>query len=267
MNNILIVKFGGSCLSTPDSIKEAAEKISKEVVNNRVVVVVSALSGTTDQLLNLAKQASQEKISKAELDEILSMGERTATRLMAGTLNANGVKAIGLDPSLKSWPIITDSSFGDAEINFEKTKELVRKNILPILEEGYTVVVPGFIGQTIDGRITTLGRGGSDITAVLLGNCLEANEVVFVKDVSGVLSADPKKISSAQKIDSLLIDEAYNLAIAGAKVIQPKALLYKKESTILRVVGFDSQNLSGGTIIISHLDNSSSCCKAFMDGQ
>lgn len=254
MNNILVVKFGGSCLSTPNSIKEAAEKISKEVAKNKgVVVVVSALSGTTDQLLNLAKQASQEKISKIELDEILSMGERTTTRLMVGTLNANGVKAIGLDPSLKSWPILTDSNFGNAEINFEKTKNLVRKNILPILEEGYTVVVPGFVGQTIDRKITTLGRGGSDITAVMLGSCLEASEVIFVKDVGGVLSADPKKISSPQKIDSLLVDEAYSLALAGAKVIQPKALLYKKESTILRVVGFDYPDLSGGTVITGEL--------------
>ncbi|MCJ7633028.1 aspartate kinase, partial [Candidatus Bathyarchaeota archaeon] len=108
MNNILVVKFGGSCLSTPRSIKEASEKVAIEVAKGkRVVVVVSALSGTTDQLLSLAKQASGEKISNAELDEILSMGERTSTRLMTETLNANGAKAIGLDPSLESWPILT----------------------------------------------------------------------------------------------------------------------------------------------------------------
>jgi aspartate kinase len=88
---------------------------------------------------------------------------------------------------------------------------------------------------------------------VRLGNCLEAGEVVFVKDVAGVLSADPKKVSSPQKIDSLKVDEAYSLAIAGAKIIQPKALLYKKESTILRVVGFDAADLSGGTVITGEL--------------
>ncbi len=254
MNNILVVKFGGSCLSTPTSIKQAAEKVAKEVAKGkRVVVVVSALSGTTDKLLSIAKQASQEKISKAELDEILSMGERTATRLMTGTLKANGVKAVGMDPNLESWPILTDSNFGNAQVDLQKTRDLSKKNLLPVLDEGYSVVVPGFVGRSTDGKITTLGRGGSDITALLLGNCLEAGEVVFVKDVAGVLSADPKKVSSPQKIDSLMVGEAYNLAIAGAKIIQPKALLYKKESTILRVVGFDTADLSGGTVITGEL--------------
>jgi len=254
VNNIIVVKFGGSCLSTPNSIRVAAEKVAKEVAKGkRVVVIVSALSGTTDQLLNFAKEASREKVSKAELDEILSMGERTAVRLMSGTLNAHGIKALGLDPSLGSWPILTDSNFGNAEVDLEKTRELIRRNVQPPLEEGYTVVVPGFIGLSPEGKITTLGRGGSDITAVLLGNCLEAGEVVFVKDVGGVLSADPKKVSSPQKIDSLMVGEAYSLAVAGAKVIQPKALLYKKESTILRVVGFDAPDLSGGTVITGEL--------------
>lgn len=254
MNNILVVKFGGSCLSTPRSIKEAAEKVATEVAKGkRVVVVVSALSGTTDQLLTLAKQASQEKVSNAELDEILSMGERTVTRLMTGTLNANGAKAVGMDPSLESWPILTDSNFGNAQVDLEKTRDLSKKTLLPFLDEGYSVVVPGFVGRSTDGKITTLGRGGSDITALLLGNCLEAGEVVFVKDVAGVLSADPKKVSSPQKIDSLMVSEAYNLALAGAKIIQPKALLYKKESIILRIVGFDAADLSGGTVITGEL--------------
>ena len=254
MNNILVVKFGGSCLSTPNSIREAAEKVAKEVAKGkRVVVVVSALSGVTDQYLNLAKEASQEKFSKAELDEFLSMGERSAVRLMSLTLNSNGIKTVGLDPSSDPWPILTDSNFGNAEVDLGKTRELVGRNLLPLLEEGYTLVVPGFIGLSSEGKVTTLGRGGSDITAVILGNCFEAGEVVFVKDVGGVLSADPKKVSSPQKIDSLMVGEAYSLAVAGAKVIQPKALLYKKESTVLRVVGFDAPDLSGGTVITGEL--------------
>jgi len=115
VNNILVVKFGGSCLSTPDTIKEAANKVAKEIAKGRsVVVVVSALSGTTDQLLGLAKQSSENNISNSELDEILSMGERTTARLMAGTLNSMGIKTISLDPALPSWPIQTDSTFGIA---------------------------------------------------------------------------------------------------------------------------------------------------------
>jgi aspartate kinase len=120
-NNISVVKFGGSCLSTPSSIRLAAAKIAMEVAKKkRVVVVVSALSGVTDQLIGLAKESSSGNISRAELDEILSMGERTAARLMTGTLNANQVKAVGLDPSLDSWPIITDSDFGNAEVDLEQ---------------------------------------------------------------------------------------------------------------------------------------------------
>jgi len=254
VNNILVVKFGGSCLSTPDTIKEAANKVAKEIAKGRsVVVVVSALSGTTDQLLGLAKQSSENNISNSELDEILSMGERTTARLMAGTLNSMGIKTISLDPALPSWPIQTDSTFGNAEIRIEPTRDRVRTILLPLLKEGHVVVVPGFIGQSPEGKVTTLGRGGSDITAVLLGNCLEASEIVFVKDVGGVLSADPKKVSSPKKIDALMVDEAYNLAVAGAKIIQPKALLYKKESSVLRIVGFDSSDLSGGTIITGEL--------------
>jgi len=254
VNNILVVKFGGSCLSAPSSIREAAEKVAKEVAKGRrVVVVVSALSGVTDQLINLAKEASQGNVSKAELDEVMSMGERTATRLLSGTLDANGIKVVGLDPASPSWPVLTDSNFGNADVDLEKTRELVGRNLLPLLEGGYTLVVPGFIGLSPEGKITTLGRGGSDITAVLLGNCLEAGEVVFVKDVGGVLSADPKKVSAPQMIDSLMVGEAYSLAVAGAKVIQPKALLYKKESTVLRVVGFDAPDLSGGTVITGEL--------------
>jgi aspartate kinase len=254
VNNILVVKFGGSCLSTPDTIKEAANKVAKEIAKGKsVVVVVSALSGTTDQLLGLAKQSSENNISKAELDEILSMGERTAARLMAGTLNSMGIRTTSLDPTLQSWPIQTDSTFGNAEIRIETTRDRVKTILLPLLEEGHVIVVPGFIGQSPEGKVTTLGRGGSDITAVLLGNCLEAAETVFVKDVGGVLSADPKKVSSPKKIDTLMVDEAYSLAVAGAKIIQPKALLYKKESNVLRIVGFDSSDLSGGTIITGEL--------------
>jgi aspartate kinase len=123
-----------------------------------------------------------------------------------------------------------------------QTRERARKKLLPILEEGFTVVVPGFIGLSHDRKITTLGRGGSDISAVVLGNCLEAREVVFVKDVGGILSADPKKVSSPQMIDSLMVDEAYSSPRRG-QGHQPKALAVK-ESTVLRVVADASDSTS-----------------------
>jgi aspartate kinase len=253
-NNVLVVKFGGSCLSDSDNVRAAAEKIRREVASKKkVVVVVSALSGMTDQLLTLAQDSTQKRVSKEELDDIAAMGERTVVRLMRAALVAQGIKAVGIDPDSPLWPISTDSNFGNAEVHLEETRKKASAGLLPLLEEGWTLVISGFVGLSPERKVTTLGRGGSDITAVLLGNCLDADEVVFVKDVGGVLSADPKMVVAPQKIDSLMVEEAYNLASAGAKVIQPKALTYKKESMVLRVVGFDAPDLSGGTVITGEL--------------
>ncbi len=253
-SNIVVVKFGGSCLADSNSIRAAAEKVAKEVANKKkVVIVVSALSGATDQLLSLAQNSTQKRASKEELDDIAAMGERIVVKLMSAALNAQGVRAMGIDPESRLWPILTDSNFGNAEVCLDVTRERTRANLLPLLDSGWTLVVSGFVGLSADGKVTTLGRGGSDITAVLLGNCLDADEVVFVKDVGGVLSADPKKVMSPQKIDLLMVEEAYSLASAGAKVIQPKALTYKKESMTLRVVGFDAPDLTGGTVITGEL--------------
>jgi aspartate kinase len=254
MKKTIVVKFGGSCLSTPSSIMEAARKVAREVNGGkRVVVVVSALSGVTDQLIGLAKEATQSKVSREEMDEIMAMGERTAVRLVTAALNSQGIDAIGIDPESSLWPILTDANFGNAEVDLEETRKKVSRGLLPLIDQGKTLVIAGFIGKTLDGKITTLGRGGSDITAMVLGNCLDAEEVVFVKDVGGILSADPKKVTSPQKIDALMVEEAYSLASAGAKVIQPKALTYKRKDMSLRVVGFDSPDLSGGTIITGEL--------------
>jgi len=253
-NNIVVVKFGGSCLSGPDNVRTAAEKVGREVAKGKkVVTVVSALSGMTDQLLSLAQNSTQKKVSKEELDDIAAMGERTVVRLLSAALNAQGTKAKGIDPDSPLWPILTDSNFGNAKVYLEDTRKRAKANLLPLLDEGWTLVICGFLGLSTEGKVTTLGRGGSDITAVLLGNCLDADEVVFVKDVGGVLSADPKMVVAPQKIDSLMVEEAYSLASAGAKVIQPKALTYKKESMTLRVVGFDASDLSGGTVITGEL--------------
>ena len=254
MNGIIVVKFGGSCLSNPENILLAAKKVLGEVVRGkRVIVVVSALTGVTDQLLNLTKKSTSGIVAKEDLDEILSMGERTAARIMTSSLKSLGMKAIEVDPSSTLWPIFTDSNFGNANVKLRETKEAVDKRIMPLINEVKIPVIGGFIGLSPEGKITTLGRGGSDLTAVVLGNCVDAEEVVFVKDVEGVLSADPKRVSAPQKIESLDVDEAYSLVAAGAKIIQPKALRYKKGSTILRVVGFDAPSLAGGTIITGEL--------------
>jgi aspartate kinase len=255
MKNTIIVKFGGSCLSSPENVLLAAKKILEEVQQKRrIIVVVSALSGVTDQLLSYTKKSMSDSVAKEDLDEILSMGERTSARIMASSLKSLGIKAIEIDPTSSLWPIFTDSNFGNANIKMKETKKAVSKRIIPLLNEEKIPVIGGFIGLTLGGKITTLGRGGSDLTAVVLGNCVDAKEVIFVKDVEGVLSADPKKVSDPHKIEMLDIDSAYSLVAAGAKIIQPKALIYKKNTMILRVVGFDASSLSGGTIITGKLE-------------
>ncbi|RLI28359.1 MAG: aspartate kinase, partial [Candidatus Hecatellales archaeon] len=248
---LMVVKFGGSCLETPENVRVAAEKIIAEQKKGRkIVVVVSALKGVTDQLLQTALAASGGRISKRQLDEILSMGERTSQRIFTGILHSMGVKAEGLDPANPNlWPIYTNSEHGNAEVDLEQTCKAVREKVLPLLEKGFIVVVPGFIGLSRGGAITTLGRGGSDITAVVLGRCLDAGEVVFVKDVGGVLSADPKLVSSPSRVEALDVEEMFSLSSAGAKVLHPKSLKYKTSSMTLRVVGMDEPDLSGGTII------------------
>ena len=195
-----------------------------------------------------------DSVLKEDLDEILSMGERTSARIMASSLKSLGMKAVEIDPTSNLWPIFTDSKFGNANIKMKETKDAVNKRIIPLLLEDKIPVIGGFVGLSPEGKITTLRRGGSDLTAVVLGNCIDAEEVIFVKDVEGVFSADPKKISDTQKIESLDIDAAYSLVAAGAKIIQPKALIYKKDNMILRVVGFGASSLSGGTIITGELE-------------
>jgi aspartate kinase len=250
VDNIIVVKFGGSCLSTPDNILTAAKKIAVEVVSGKnVVVVVSALRGDTDKLLSLAQESSLNNVSKEDLDEILSMGERTTVRLMATALKSQGLNAIAIEPTTSLWPMYTDSVFGSANVDLEGTEKATTEKLLPLLTKKYVPVVAGFLGLSPDGKVTTLGRGGSDVSAVILGRCLDADEVIFVKDVEGVFSADPKKIINPQKIDFLEAEEAYSLVSAGAQVIHPKALMYKQNSMNLRVVGFNAHNLLGGTLI------------------
>ncbi|WP_309493417.1 aspartate kinase [Candidatus Hecatella orcuttiae] len=246
----LVVKFGGSCLSTPENIAQAAGKVAAEArKGKKILVVVSALTGVTDGLLQTALQSSPNGLSKEDLDEVLSMGERTAARIMTTAIKSQGVKAVGLDPSSSQWPIYTDSEFGQAEVNLEKTQRAVLEKVKPLLEEGYVVVVPGFIGLSPQGKVTTLGRGGSDITAVVLGRCVGSDEVVFVKDVQGVLSADPKKVTAPAMIESLDVEEMFTLGTAGAKVLHPKSLKYKTDFLTLRVVGFEEEDLAKGTVI------------------
>jgi len=245
MGNRAVIKFGGADLSSGERIREAAEMVIKSGYKE-VVVVVSAIGKTTDSLVEIMSQIS---VSDSDYAEIVSMGERTSARIFCSALRSLGAKAIYFDPAHGNWPIITDSNFRDAKPNLEKTKALVKKHLEPLLGRAIHVVC-GFLGRDEHGNITTLGRGGSDTTALLIANCLEADEVILVKDTNGVLSADPKIVANARMFDELDIHEMFALAQGGAKILRPEALRYKLPNQRLRIVSFSSNNLSrGGTEI------------------
>jgi aspartate kinase len=201
----------------------------------------------TDNLINTISQIGN--VSDADYADIISMGERASARIFCSALRTMGANAELIDPASDNWPIMTDSSFRNAKPDLEKTTMLVQKFLSPLL--GATIpVVCGFLGKNNNGKITTLGRGGSDTTALLLAKCLDADEIILVKETSGVLSADPKIVPEARFLDKLGIHEMFDLAQGGAKIVKPEALKYKLSNQKLRIVSFASDSVAvGGTEI------------------
>jgi len=246
----LVVKFGGSSLADSAKIAKAASAVSKTAKKGKVVVVVSAMGRTTDSLLETVNEATESRIEARDLDDILATGERTSARIFASALKAMGVDAMYLDPEEEDWPIITDASFGDASPILPFCEELVKERLGPLLERGKTVVVPGFIGKTREGDITTLGRGGSDTTAFILARGLMAREVVLVTDVDGILTADPKVIGEPRLLEEVSIEVLSGLADSGTKFIHKKALKYKHPDIDVRVINSAYGDLKAkGTLI------------------
>ncbi|MEM2872695.1 MAG: ACT domain-containing protein [Nitrososphaerales archaeon] len=247
---IIVVKFGGSVLMNEENLKKAADMIKSEVEKgSRLVLVVSALKGQTDELLNLANKVAPD-VSLSYLDEILAMGEKTSARIMSAALASKGLNPYLIDTESPHWPIITDDKHGDANPLLDETSRAIEEKLIPVIESGKIPVICGFIGKSKTDKVTTMGRGGSDTTAVLLGSCLNAKEVVLVKDVGSILSADPSKVEGSVPIDILDPEEAYILTAGGAKILQAKALRYKKDDLIIRVISLENKNLtSGGTLI------------------
>jgi len=245
------VKFGGAELRCGESLRKAAEMI-KESCFKEIAVVVSAMEKTTDNLIDCVKSIGE--VDDADYADIVSMGERMSARIFCSALKALSIKSIYFDPQREDWPIITDSNFRQAEPDLEETRKRVKAHVEPLLGE-YVPVICGFIGKDREGRVTTLGRGGSDITATLLGNCLKADEVILVKNTEGVLFTDPEIVPNARPLRKILVEEMFSLAHGGAKIVHPKALRYKLPEQKLRVVSFYKGLSSGGTEIIGAFSN------------
>ena len=232
---LLIVKFGGSSLSNGKKIGLAAESVAREYSKgNRLVVVVSAVGRTTDELLELTNHGAG--IVETDRDDILAMGERTSARIFAASLKARGIQARQFDPSDRDWPIITDHGFSNANPLTTASTQRIRKYVKPAIEDGIIPVIGGFIGRTRDGRITTLGRGGSDTTALLLATALGADEVILVTSARGILTGDPNLISNARVLRTIDMKALVGIADTGTKFIHRKALRYKDPAINMRVI-------------------------------
>ncbi|MDO5859520.1 aspartate kinase [Methanobrevibacter sp.] len=249
--DLIVAKFGGTSVGDGSRIKKAAQSVVNEYMKgNQVVVVVSAVNKTTDELIGLSDEAIGAGLTDKQKAEIMAMGELTSARLFSATIESLGVKSEFIDPYNDLWPIMTDSNSLEAKIDF-KTTNIKIEGIKRLVNQGIIPVVCGFLGKGPSGEITTLGRGGSDITAFLIGHCLEANEVIIVTDVDGVMSTDPNKIESARLLDEISVEEMRDLATHGAQVLHPHALKYKDPLISAKIINFAHGDLtSKGTRIV-----------------
>jgi len=246
------VKFGGMSVADGERVRLGAEAVHREYrKGTQVAVVVSAMGHATDELIQAAKTSTGGKISARELDEIAAMGERTSARIFASALRNLGAQARHIDPGEKEWPVVTDSNFGLANIDLAETRRLTQRHILPLLKKRVIPVICGFLGKDRRGNITTVGRGGSDITGFLMGKCLDADEVIIITDAEGVMSADPNKLKEARLLGRISVEEMRDLARFGAQVMHPRAMNYKNPNINAKVIHFRHGNLSAnGTVIM-----------------
>ena len=244
----VVAKFGGTSLGSGDRINRAADSIAKAVEDgHEIAVVASAMGSTTDDLLDDITFETDEE----DRAQIVSMGERTSVRMLKAALSSRGIEATFLEPGSDDWPVVTDE-YG--EVDVEETRE----RALEVAEEMDEVVpvITGFLAEGPDGSITTLGRGGSDTTAVMMGKYMEADEVVIVTDVEGVMTGDPRVVEGARNVGEISVDELRNLSFRGAEVVAPSALSYKNGNLNVRVVHYQHGDLlSGGTSIEGEFQN------------
>lgn len=238
---IVVQKFGGSSVKDTERIKNVAKRvIAAKKRGNNVVVVVSALGDTTDDLVALAGQITKTPCER-EMDMLLSTGEQISVALLAMAIHEFGEKAVSFTGTQVG--IVTDTSHTKAKI-----KSINTKVILDALKAGNIVIVAGFQGKTESHEITTLGRGGSDLTAVALACVLQAHACEVHTDVDGIYTADPRIIPNARKIDKITYDEMLELASLGAQVMQSRSIEVAKKYDIPIIVR-SSLNKREGTLI------------------
>jgi aspartate kinase len=239
--SLIVQKYGGTSVGNPERIKNVARRIiATQEQGHRVVAVVSAMSGVTDNLIKLAREVSPSP-EEREMDVLLATGEQTTIALTAMAINAMGKKAISLTGAQAG--IVTDGVHTKAKI-----ADLTPKQLKHYLDEGYICIVAGFQGQTKDLRITTLGRGGSDLTAIAIAAAVKADICQIYTDVDGVYTCDPRVVANARKIDVISFDEMLEMASSGSKVMQSRSVEFAKKFGVVFEVR-SSFNQNPGTIV------------------
>jgi aspartate kinase len=219
---LIVQKYGGTSVGTPERIRNVARRLLETQQSGcKVVGVISAMAGVTDSLIKLAREAAPQPAER-ELDALLATGELAAIALTAMAINALGGKAISLTGAEAG--ILTDRAHTRAKI-----ANISPRRIHELLADDYIVIVAGFQGQSPEGETTTLGRGGTDLTAIALAGALNADVCQIFTDVDGVFTCDPRVVSEAQKLDEVAYDELLDMAGSGSKVMQSRAVEFAKK--------------------------------------
>lgn len=244
---LIVQKYGGSSVANTDRIKHVASRVAQcRARGDRVVVVVSAMSGVTDNLIKLAREIMPLP-NEREMDMLLATGEQTTIALTAIALHSLGISAVSLTGAQAG--IVTDGVHTKARI-----QNITPRKIHELLNQGQVVIVAGFQGQTREGQVTTLGRGGSDLTAIALAAAIKADLCQICTDVDGVYTADPRLVPDAKKLEEISYDEMLELASLGAKVMQSRSVEFAKKFGVVFEVR-SSLNDHPGTIVKEETKN------------
>src|ERR1700736_4373814 len=239
--SLIVQKYGGTSVGSPDRILNVARRILEtQRAGNQVVAVVSAMSGVTDSLIKLARQVAPHPTER-EMDVLLSTGEQTTIALTAMAIDALGGQAVSLTGAQAG--IVTDGFHTKAKI-----ANITPKRIHSFLETGRIVIVAGFQGESLEGQITTLGRGGSDLTAIAVAAAIKADLCQIFTDVDGVYTCDPRIVKDARKIFEISYDEMLEMASLGSKVMQSRSVEFAKKFAVIFEVR-SSFNDQPGTLV------------------
>ena len=242
-----VQKYGGTSVGSPERILNVARRVvATQEAGHRVVVVVSAMSGVTDNLIKLAREVSKNPAER-EMDVLLSTGEQTTIALTAMAIHGLGKKAVSLTGAQAG--IITDGVHTRAKI-----ANITPKQVHAHLQNDEIVIVAGFQGETTDGRITTLGRGGSDLTAIAIAAAIKADVCQIFTDVDGVYTCDPRIVPTARKIDAISYDEMLEMASSGSKVMQSRSVEFAKKFGVVFEVR-SSFNNNPGTLVTEETED------------